>query len=69
MKPFDARCEECGMVRIIWLPWTEKYEPEPSETVKYPHDDPGCTGYGEHTLLASLDGLSDVDRYGVETTS
>lgn len=58
MKAFDARCESCGGVHIIWVGWHQ----EVGDTIRIRHD--GCLEVTDHTLVGRLDGLSDHEKWG-----
>jgi len=62
MKGFDARCMACGEVYVLWLPWSQ----DEGDTVKYAHTDGlrACGEYAEHELVAALDGLDHMDKWG-----
>jgi len=64
MKAFDARCEQCGGVHIVWVGWDH----EVGDVIKIAHarKPNSCREYGEHTLISQLDGLSDFDKWGPE---
>lgn len=61
MKAFDARCTVCGRTHVVWVMW----EHEEGDEVGY-RCLPGnfCGGYAKHTLISSLDGLSDDVAWG-----
>lgn len=64
MRAFDARCEGCGDVHILWLPSGHTS----GETIKHAHVDKlgACGEYAEHELVASLDGLDHTEKWGPE---
>lgn len=63
MKPFDARCINCGNVHIIWVSDAE----EEGDVIKFLHksrDGKACGEYGAHQLEAELVGLkSECGEY------
>jgi len=66
MKALDARCHGCGGVHIIWVGWNQSE----GDVVGYVHE--GCIdppAFHDHTLEASLDGLSDHSKWGPEASA
>lgn len=67
MKAFDARCENCDRVHIVWVAWKH----EIGDTVKIAHTRCAtqCGTYGKHTLLRELTGFSDHEKWGPESAN